>query len=593
MTKIIILISFFISIFSLSHTAIANTDRNQCVNIYYDQVPNDEKYLFGHIYATYLQNLLGHFPHLELFIIPIEQYKSGHIETCKSSFYIGSYFENKIPKAFLKDFATTKKNVAWLGYSSWLLDESTHKKIFSSKYSHLTKLDSKNLLENGKPTFFQKISYKKEYFYKFGEWVTRNGKQVFAAPFEMVALKPLPSANVLSWAEHTHTKEKLPYIIRNKNHFFVADIPFSYIHESDRYLIFSDLLFDILNESPRHKKHPALIRIEDVHPLTSIGELEKVSEVFHSENVPLHISIVPVFYDPLYRYDRPPELEWITMINHIPFKLWIEREKKRNTVFIWHGVTHQYKDIPNPHTGYSSDDFEFWDANNNKPIDEDSVSYVLNRLNLGWSLLKQLGLDTKAWLTPHYQASALNYRMFSKVFEWNVGRVIYFVDEYVGLPDWTKSKLQELTFTKNSSNPYQVQKEYFADLKVKTRGDWFGQLYPFEIYRDKYGQKLVPEILGNPQPFRSDHVVWPRSVDQILEDARRNLIIRDCWASLFFHPYLLNSYLNDGIGKFPGDASELRRLIKGLKKLGYEFINLNEFIEKQENVEIKNVKVVQ
>lgn len=563
---------------------------DKCINIFYDEGPED--YIFGRVYAIYLRNLLGHFPERKIRMGEVEKYKSGQIEECQTTFYLGSYFENDIPQVFLDDFKNTNKNVAWLGYSVWMYPPEDQKKLFSAQYSHLTTLDREKLNPNGKPSFYQNISYKGEDFHKFGEWVQRDGETVFAAPFEMVVMNidaQEEAPEVLSWATQTVTGEKAPYIIRKKNHFFVADIPFSYVHEADRYLIFSDLVFDILEESPRREENLAVVRIEDVHPLSNIRDLEKMSKVFEEEEVPLHVSLIPIFYDPLYRFPREADQEWVTIKEHVPFKLWLERAKQKDTHFIWHGVTHQYKNIANPHTGFSSADFEFWDANNNTVIQEDSVDFVLNRLHLGYDYLKDMGVNPRVWLTPHYQASSLDYRIFAKVFEWNMGRVIYFVDEPTELPNWSQEDLLTLRFNEQAENIHERQKEYFRDFSTTMKGKWFGQLFPYEIYGDQYGQRVFPEMLGNPQPFKGEHVIYPRSVDQILEDAKRNRVVRDCWASVFFHPFLLNDFMHDGIGKYLGDDRELRRLIRGLKELGYEFINLNDFMDKTKD--IKNIEV--
>ncbi len=560
----------------------------ECVQIYYDKGPTSQNYNFGETYAVYLRNLIAHFPHIKQIIKPIESYSKGEIENCKSSIYLGSYFENQIPQEFLEDFAKTKKRVAWFGYSIWKYSNDQLRELFDSQYKRLTLLDSEKLDENGHPSFFRSFHYKGEVFKKFGQWVERDGERQFASAFELVELEVAPTARVLSWAEHSQSRRKIPYVINKGNRYYVADIPFSYIHESDRYLIVCDLLFDILNEKPRWDENLALIRIEDVHPLTPVSTLKAVAEVFRDEEVPLHIALVPIFYDPLYRFDREEDQEWLPLTYHQEFKGWIKENQSRDTVYIWHGVTHQYQKVANPHTGYSSDDFEFWDANNNRPVEDDSVDFVLDRLQLGSYFLEELDIYPKVWLTPHYQASALDYRIFSKVFEWNVGRVIYFLDEVAGeRPDC--HPCTGINFSDQNSSRHEAQRKHFTDLEVQTRGNWFGQLYPYEIYGDKYGQRLIPEILGNPQPYKSDHVVWPRSVDEILADARRNRVIRDSWASLFFHPYLLNTYIDDGIGDFPGDTSELRRLIQGLKSLGYRFINLDKFAERQRT--IKNAQV--
>lgn len=565
----------------------------ECVHIYYDK-STDTNYNIGKVYATYLQNLLGHFPQYQQIVSPVELYKKGDLEKCKANFYIGSYFQNNIPADFLKDYAVTQKQFAWMGYNIWQLDESVFENIYGYNYSHITTLDRDHLDSNQQPSFFRFFQYKGETFEKFGQFVGKD--RIFHAGFEVIALKknedinPTPS-QVLSTTSHSvRIQESLPYILNNKNHFYIADIPFSYVHESDRYLIFADVLFDILKEEPRHTQKYALIRIEDVHPKTALPEMYKLAQVFKEESVPLNISLIPVFFDPLYRYDRNADEEFVPMTHQADFMRFIDHVKKQDTQFIWHGVTHQYGRVLNPHTGYTSDDFEFWDAVNNTAIAEDSTNYVLQRLQYGWEFLEQAEIEPVAWLTPHYQASALDYILFARVFPWNIGRVIYFEHTSEGLPlaERPKAALFEAqTFDSEK------QTQFFENLKVQTFGSWNGQLYPYEIYGDIYGQRLFPEILGNPQPFESSHVVYPRSVDQILADAKRNKVLRDSWASLFFHPYLLTDWYNDGIGEYPGDARPLVRLIQGLKNLGYTFIDMKDFATKNRDLRPEPIYIEQ
>lgn len=550
--------------------------KTPCVNIYFDK-SKDDAYRLGKTYSIYLQNLMGHFPEFQQIISPIEKYKAGDMEKCVASIYIGSYFDNYIPDSFFVDYMKTQKNFAWLGYNIWKVDPAYLEKTFGRHYSHLTTLNAEKLDNQGRPTFFRFVDYMGERFEKFGAFV--GEKKEFRAGFEMVALQPVEgasgAANVLAIATHNGTGETLPYILRNKNHFYVADVPFSFIHESDRYLVFADVLFDILNAKPRHTQRKALIRIEDVHPLSPLPELYNIAQVFAQEKVPLHISIVPVFFDPLFRFDRPADKEFVPMTHEAGFMSFIEYLKNQETEYIWHGVTHQYGRVANPHTGYSTDDFEFWDAVKNTPIAEDSVTYVLNRLDFGFEYLKASGIEPSVWLTPHYQASALDSVIFGRVFPWGIGRSIYFEHTVTGLPnstDW-----DALTYT--AKNTPEARNAYYKDLQVKTSGAWSGQLYPYEIYGDYYGQRLLPEILGNPQPFENAHVVQPRTMKEIIADAKRNLVLRDTWASLFFHPYLLTDLYNDGIGAFPGDSAPLVELIRELKGLGYEFVNAKEFIK--------------
>ena len=80
--------------------------------------------------------------------------------------------------------------------------------------------------------------------------------------------------------------------------------------------------------------------------------------------------------------------------------------------------------------------------------------------------------------------------------------------------------------------------------------------------RDVYGQKILPENLGNIEPTRwPDPVLGPfpiRLPADIVRSASRNLVVRDAWASFFFHPFLSSSYLADTVA--------------GIKSLGYQFV---------------------
>ncbi len=559
----------------------SEAEQKKCVHIYYDKSENPE-YKIGKVYAVYLQNLMGHFPEFQQIISPVEYYKKNDLEKCQANIYIGSYFQNKIPKDFLADFKVTKTNFAWLGYNIWQIDEEWLKNNLEHSYSHITNLDRNNLDKNQQPSFFRFFTYKGETFEKFGKFVGKD--KVFHAGFEMIALVPsVPpeqmSVHVLSEGIHSVSGERRPYILQKNNYFYVADVPFSYVHESDRYLIFADILFDILKAPPRHTEKLALVRIEDVHALSDLPELYKMAKVFEEEKVPLNISLIPVFFDPLFQEDRGENQEFLPMTRVPQFMRFIEHIKKQDTQFIWHGVTHQHARAANPHTGMSSSDFEFWDAINNKPLPEDSINYVLDRLDFGWSYLKEANIQPVAWLTPHYQASALDYVIFSKVFTWNVGRVIYYESQIDGLSESTT----DISYRLDTQNSTQ-RRDALKNLKVTTEGNWNGQLYPYEIYGDVYGQRLFPEILGNPQPFESAHVIYPRTLDEILSDAKRNLVLRDTWASMFFHPYLLTGWRGDGIGEYPGDVRPLRKLLRGLKDLGYTFVNTKKFVEENQQM---------
>ena len=550
----------------------------ECVNIYYDRGPTPD-YWIGRTYANFTQNIIAHFPHLQQKLGAIEDYKAGQIEECKATIYIASRFENQIPAEFFSDFKNTKKNVAWLGYSLWKFDPKDLEQMFGLQYQKLTTLDYEKLDTTGQPSFFRYIQYKGEEFEKFGEFSPTTPGQ-FIAPFEMAAYKEtVPGKSEwLATARNSSSNEILPYVVRAQNKFYFADVPFSFMHEADRYLIFTDVIFDIINERPRRTKKLGFLRIEDVHPLTPLNYLYDIQKVLKEESIPLHVSLIPLFFDPLFRSERAPTEEFVTMDRNVAFMQWINEAKADGAQFIWHGVTHQQGRQKNPHDGVSGSDFEFWDAIAAKPLGVDNSKWLLNRMMDGMFTLNKAKIDILAWLTPHYQASSLDYIIFGKIFQWNVGRVIYFNHSATPLPEL---KNESDLWIKNISNTdHQRRLDYFKDLNVTIDFDrWNGQFYPYEIYGDIYGQRLIPENLGNSQPFKNQHVIRTRSVQQMVRDAKRNLVIRDSWASFFYHPFLFNSFESGGRGYFPGDPAELKFLVSEIKKLGYEFIDLKSFIE--------------
>lgn len=563
--------------------AAAEPRTDSCVRVYYDAGP--ETYNLGELYSVFLRNLLGHFPNLQQIVAPIESYKGGDIERCRSTIYIGSYFENRIPTDFLHDFSVTKRNVAWLGYSVWKLGREGLAQTFGVEYLRLTTLDLEHRDAKGRPTFFSTIRYKGEQFRKYGEF-KRDDPKTFLAPFEMTALDVIdPETTVLAEAIHDGSGsgsdrgvgERLPYALRRANHFYVADVPFSFMHESDRYLVFADLLFDILKEKPRHTgPRPAVFRLEDIHARVPQYQIYDIARTVAANRVPLHIAMIPIFFDPLQRADRGANDELVFMHQDPLFLNLLDELKKQNARFIWHGVTHQYKRIPNPHNAVSGDDFEFWDANNNRPVEDDSLDFVLKRLNDGWYSLDRAAVHPRIWEVPHYQASVLDYLFFARLFSWNIGRVIYSLYSAKGLPE---SVSPDLWFQNGGIAADQKRRAALGNVSVNVRSSPSGQFFPYEIYGDVYGQRVLPENLGNIQPMVNDHVVTPRSVDKILEAARRNLKLRDVWGSLFFHPQLVDPTSRDGIGDFPGDTKELNRLLREMKDMGYEFIDLDSFID--------------
>jgi len=212
---------------------------------------------------------------------------------------------------------------------------------------------------------------------------------------------------------------------------------------------------------------------------------------------------------------------------------------------VLHGYTHQYDGVPNPHTGVTGDDYEFLrvtvDEHSNlveyAPVPEDSRRWVQSRLRSALWQLRRAGLSAIAWETPHYAASALDYSVFADYFQLTFQRVLYF-DGTGGVVG--RNGGRQGMFDSGTHNA--------------------GQFFPYVIQRDLYGQKVVPENIGNVKlvSFGGSANRWPAD---LIRAARKNLAVRDGWANAFFHPFL--------------DISYLRELVRGIRALGYSYVPLS------------------
>lgn len=567
----------------------------QCVQVFYDSSA-DPTYKFGRTHALMLTNLLGHFPEYQRIVGPIELYKKGNLERCHATFYIGAVYNNVLPVDFLLDYKTTTRQIVWLGYNFWQLG-SDFESTFGYKDYIFTTLDYTNRTSDGKPGFFRDILYKGETFPKFSTWssapppvttIPPNSPpgplppppaEILVAAFEVTKLsnKTTAVSEIMAETKNSFTNEIIPWAIKAGNKFYVAETPFSFIHEADRYFVFADLIFDFLKVAPKHNSKNALLRLEDIHAYVELNYLDEAVQILKSNSVIPHISIIPIFKDPLFSTDRIDKRVEIRMEEVPDFITLIQRYKAEGSVFIWHGVTHQYHDIKNPFTGASGDDYEFWDITKNSPVAEDSLSFVLEKLNNGFDSLAKFSINPKVWLTPHYHASALDDVLFGEIFKWIVGRGVYSDPKITGLS--ASGSLKPINFDLTDiSNVQKNRLEYFQNLKVSTAPEFklFGQLFSYEIYGNINGENVIPENLGNIQPYLSNQVVNTRNVDKVLEDAKRNLVLRDVWASVFYHPFLLDPLLNSENVDLT-KPKDLDRLVKGLKTLGYKFVNLDEY----------------
>lgn len=489
----------------------------------------------GLINAVMLGNLLGHFSYRVDFVA-IHEYQSGTIDSYDSAFYLGVFYNNPLPDTMLRDIMSGTKPFVWFRYNIWQLAWNPSYNFTNTSgiiFRGLRGLDHAPTLERPYPGFFNTTVYKDKTFEKFANFDPAT-LTLYADPdIGVTEIADPAKAQIIVTVTNPDTDEVAPYYVRSGRFWYVADVPFSYVGPRDRYLILCDLLHDILNiDHP--ESHPALVRIEDVNPVSIASTVATLTQYLDEERIPFSVSITPRYLDPLGVYnngipDDVPLIDSPAMISTL------SRVQQHGGVLILHGYTHQYSNLPNPYSAASTDDYEYWDYLNNAPLPLDSIEWASERITTAMALLQKAGFQAVAWETPHYQASPNTYQAVGSSFRARYERSLYYT---------SNPPLLNLA----STDP---NRDFAA-----------GQFFPYAIFSDFYGQQIIPENLGN-----YDLVEPTQSLQALLTNAEYAKVIRDGVASFFFHSYLLESNSPEPARAF----SDFQQLIEGISSLGFSW----------------------
>lgn len=201
-----------------------------CVGIFYDQPlrVKDEK---GEQALKSLQKILNHALPFSQVVRSIESYRSGDLDKCHINFYLGSHFDNRLPRDFLSDYVNTRQKIVWLGYNVWQLGEQ-FEKMWGLRFIRLTTLDKGFLAQGTRSMYFSEVLYKGQVYLKaLGE-------------FEQAELLPtdLEKFDALAESRHPGTREVIPFIVRSGNRYYIANIP----TDLDKSSVLQDLLAGLL-----------------------------------------------------------------------------------------------------------------------------------------------------------------------------------------------------------------------------------------------------------------------------------------------------------------------------------------------------------
>lgn len=500
----------------------------------------------GYTYAIMLSNVLGHF-NANITLMNVADYAAGGLDSYDASFYLGSYFDNPLPGVFLQDVGTTEKTFVWFRYNIWQLawnSTYTFSEKFGLSFYGLRGLDTQPSESNLFPGFFDTVSYKNQSLTKYFDFDPETGAIHSDPDAGWMAVTDPAKSQVVVPMSNSASGETMPYISRSGNFWYFADLPLSYIGPRDRYLVLCDVLHDILDIDHPTTKY-AMLRIEDVAALVNPSNMRRLTDFMYNRRIPFTITAVPFYRDPAGVFNEGVPQE-VHMADSAGMMSSLNYAVARGAKISLHGYTHQYKEEPNPYSGVTGDDFEFWHIPNNAPLSEDSESWAQQRMLSAYYEIVENGFMPYTWTTPHYQASPNAYRAFSSLFDSRYERSLYYTS--------TSPELNRAT-----NDP---ERDFAA-----------GQFYPYLIARDFYGAKIYPENLGNIE-YDIREIDPASFIEYTWEDVYLNAVyagvIRDGVASFFFHPFWLERSL-----AVPG-YSDFRNLVNGINNLGYEWVTPDE-----------------
>lgn len=307
-------------------------------------------------------------------------------------------------------------------------------------------------------------------------------------------------------------------MVKKENQYYYAVNTIS----SKKSILFGEVLHDIFNVH-HDTKHPAYIRLEDVHPLVDPNNLKQIGEILKEKNIPYMVAVIPVYTNPetgeKHHFSNSPKL------------LKVLKEMQRNGgSIVLHGYTHQFRDSE------TGEGFEFWDVEHNTPI------YALP--NEPFTLLKESNFDTKA----EYESYIDNLKQFERDYiETKLTR---------GIQELVTYGLYPLAFEAPhytmSQNGYTVVSEYFSTyvghIQISDR-DWKVMDTTPYITSPSFlnGMQLLPETLGYVKPDDSE------AVQNMMKEAKRFQLTKDGMLAAFYHPYL-------GVEGFKELIEEMERL---------------------------------
>ncbi len=472
------------------------------------------------LYAIFLANLVGRYNNIPVIRRPVSSYQAGQANNYLRTFYLGTTYGSPVPQALIND-ARAGGKITWINYHIWNAVPYSNATDAASSPLGFSFTNIVGAYDSATyTTTYNKVDYRNFTYNKF------------LAPMEMgeIKIENPTGITVHAWAKNS-AGTQIPYALQKGNFWYISDNPFVYIHETDRYLVFADLLGPMLGRNQTCTPR-AIARMEDLSPNDAATDLKRMLDIIQKVNIPFAAATIPLYKNNLTGVTR-------TWQNNITALTQLRRVPGLKGRIFQHGYTHQWEGFNNP-SGETGTDFEFWWATDNGtggfnyigPIPGQTATSALGRMTSGRTILRNLrtitvNLEPSGWVTPHYAANPDFYTSFNTVFPRVMERRLYRVGDTVA-----------------------------------------GQFFPFPV-KDIYGTLILPETLGSLQPGYL--------MDRVMAAARANRAMRCPWAGHFFHAYTISPDWQGQVNYL--SPAQFEKMLNDIKALGYTYVDPNSVVQ--------------
>jgi uncharacterized protein YdaL len=468
----------------------------------------------GELFATWAGTLASHFGPWTA--KPVSRYEPGELHRHRAAIYMGTDPRAVPPRAFLDDVAADRTPVLWILGDIGRLAARAPARAAAQGW-RAGPVEAAGAVA---------IEYR-------GERLKRHPADVGVVRGLVVSERG--AAQVLARGVR-RDGSTFPWAVRAGKLLYVAENPFTYAEEGGRWLAAADLMYELL-EPARPERHRALVRLEDVSPATPPRSIRAFADALHALGAPFSIALIPVFEDPhgVWLHDGVPRRIALRdrpeTIDALRYAL------DRGGSLVLHGYTHQHGADRNPYDAQSGADYEFWRAHLaadgrvvlDGPPAEDSARWAADRVRRGLEEIAAAGLPPPvAFEYPHYAGSAEASRGIAGVLPVAYHRGLYFPGLLTGAPDLSRP---------------------------------FEQPVPY-VVKDLYGFTVLPENCAFYSPGAGPPLA--RGAADIVANARAARVVRDGFASFFFHPTF--------------SPEELEPIVRGIQAAGYRFVSPAEAI---------------